>query len=42
MNDDYIELIDQSYARLGKVISPLFLSSPIILFALYLGVSPFF
>lgn len=42
MNDDYIELIDQSYARLGKSISPLILSSPIILLALYLGISPFF
>lgn len=42
MNDDFIELIDQSYARLGKAISPLFLSLPIILLALYLGVSPFF
>ncbi|WP_180128919.1 MULTISPECIES: hypothetical protein [unclassified Acinetobacter] len=42
MNDDFIELIDQSYARLGKAISPLFLSLPIILLALYLGISPFF
>ena len=36
MNDDYIELIDQSYARLGKGISPLVLMSPILLFIFYI------
>nr|WP_218954877.1 hypothetical protein [Acinetobacter sp. YH12086] len=36
MNDDYIELIDQSYARLGKGISPLVLMSPILFFIFYI------
>ena len=35
MNDDYIELIDQSYARLGKGLSPFIFSFPLILIALY-------
>lgn len=39
MNDDYIELIDQSYARLGKGISPLVLMSPILLFIFYIYIS---
>lgn len=36
MNDDYIELIDQTYARLGKGISLLVLSSPILLLIFYI------
>ena len=32
MNDDYIELIDQSYARLGKGISLLVFISPLLFF----------
>ena len=32
MNNDYIELIDQSYARLGKGISTLVLMSPVLIF----------
>ncbi|WP_227604889.1 DUF6708 domain-containing protein [Acinetobacter sp. TGL-Y2] len=35
MNDDYIELIDQSYARLGKGISLLVLCSPIFFLIFY-------
>ena len=31
MNDDYIELIDQSYARLGKGLSALIFLTPIFL-----------
>jgi hypothetical protein len=35
MNDDYIELIDQSYARLGKGLSPFIFVIPLMLIALY-------
>ncbi|WP_180117141.1 hypothetical protein [Acinetobacter sp. YH12096] len=35
MNDDYIELIDQSYARLGKGVSILILLLPIFLISFY-------
>ena len=35
MNNDYIELIDQSYARLGKGISILFLISPLFFISCY-------
>lgn len=42
MNDDYIELIDQSYARLGKGLSLLILMFPLFLFLFYyLGIVPF-
>lgn len=36
MNNNYIELIDQSYARLGKGISLLVLCSPILFLIFYI------
>ena len=46
MNDDYIELIDQSYARLGKSISMFIFILPIWLFSIglliYFLTNPFF
>ena len=35
MNDDYIELIDQSYARLGKGVSILIMLFPVFLISLH-------
>ena len=40
MNDDYIELIDQTYARLGKAVSLLIPMTPLFLFY-YVGILPF-
>ncbi len=46
MNDDYIELVDQSYARLGKGISLLVFISPLVFFIIgylvYMLVNPFY
>ena len=46
MNDDYIELIDQSYARLGKGLSLLVFLSPLVLFIIgylaYMFINPFY
>ena len=46
MNDDYIELIDQSYARLGKGLSLLVFISPLLFFIIgylvYMLVNPFY
>ena len=46
MNDDYIELIDQYYARLGKGLSLLVFLSPLVLFIIgylaYMFINPFY
>ncbi len=46
MNDDYIELIDQSYARLGKSLSMFVFISPLVLFLIgclmYMLIKPFY
>jgi hypothetical protein len=46
MNEDYIELIDQSYARLGKSLSMFVFISPLVFFLIgclmYMLINPFY